>query len=511
MSVAWRTIVEPGWLSIVEPVRAEAATTPSPRPHDPIVLRGELVVEPDAYARVRSPGSRRRLTVGALVGALHSVISWTASLLLHLLPAIFLMGLILLDRPQEDGLVSIGFHVRDASPLVDGEKREAPPTEPDKPKEPKELEPPRPEPEPPPEPPPPVPLPPEPALPAPAPEPEKPAVIGTGPQPAAPAPPPAAVDPKKIESDPGAAVRETRAEDLETLRQGRKTDIVVATGVYDQTEIVLAHLGIPHTAIEPSQLGAYDLSGCAALFIDCTNTYAQNSGVDGDTIAQVRKDIERLEKRLKSLQDQVIEAEKKKDARLARLRGDLRQTSANLEWKKKLVSNLVDVVSLAKKLRAFVAGGGYLFTSDWGITLIEKAFRGSVRVGGTVGPKTVKIAPRRGAEKHALLREVFTVAGRGSTTPQRSLRWEIDSSSYLIRTESAKVEVLVESQELSSSCKAIVVTFRHDGEGCVDGRESKAGRVMHTLSHFADQVDRMGDFALQNMLVNFLVERFASR
>jgi hypothetical protein len=39
------------------------------------------------------------------------------------------------------------------------------------------------------------------------------------------------------------------------------------------------------------------------------------------------------------------------------------------------------------------------------------------------------------------------------------------------------------------------------------GPEAGAGRVLHILSHFQRQATKQGDYALQNLLLNFMMER----
>jgi len=473
------------WRSIDEPVERL-----------PVILRGVLVTGPEAYAR---PG--RRLGIAALASWLTTVAAWCASLLAHIAPLALLMGLVVVAGPSEDGLVSVGLSVREAAPP-------GPPAgkAPEKPKQPDPPAPPPPVPEPKEEPPgKPIEPPPEPKAPAPPADEKPPAAIGTGGTEGG--APPKGVDAKQVEADPGEAVKAARSKDLERLRRGKKSGIVVVAGVYDKTEEVLAHLGVPHTVIEPKDITEHSLAGCGVLIIDCNNTYAQNGGVDQETIDEIRKDVARLEARVEQLQAQIIGGEKRGDTRVKKWRDDLRKATADLAFKRRLVGNLVDIGAVAKKIRGFVAGGGTLFTSDWGLTLVEKAFKGSVKVGGYVGPKNVRIQPRPEMEAHPLLKEVFVEPAKGGTTTKRTLRWQIDGSSYQIKVESALVDVLVESPEISNP-RAVVVAFRHDGETCVTGRGSKAGRVVHMLSHFADQADRFGDYALQNMLVNILVERF---
>ena len=154
--------------------------------------------------------------------------------------------------------------------------------------------------------------------------------------------------------------------------------------------------------------------------------------------------------------------------------------------------------AFVEKIRDFVKKGGYLFTSDWGITLLEKAFPGYVKIGGSYGPKTVVIRPRKGSEKDPLLEDVFfTGVGQGEKKSSVPLRWEVDSGSYLIGTGSSRVKILVESKDLPR-CPAVAVLF---------SPKRDSGKVLHVLSHFTKQADGFGEFAIQNLLLNFILDR----
>ncbi len=151
-------------------------------------------------------------------------------------------------------------------------------------------------------------------------------------------------------------------------------------------------------------------------------------------------------------------------------------------------------------LAEFVGRGGYLFTSDWGlIEEIQPAFPGTHTIGPMMpeDPFPVKIGPVRGAEKHPYLRDVFPE----NPFERARMSWTIDDSAYAIKV--AKAVPLVESADLGQKFGAPVVaaTFRH-GQGA----------VLHVMGHFKMQKDEKGDgYALQQLLVNFIVEKQKSR
>jgi hypothetical protein len=151
---------------------------------------------------------------------------------------------------------------------------------------------------------------------------------------------------------------------------------------------------------------------------------------------------------------------------------------------------------VVENIRKFVATGGYLFTSDWGLSILERSFPGTVKNGGNIGPRTVSLRPNAGV-KGGLLDEVFYEGPKTGTVVSRKLLWEIDSGSYAIRIEKPTVEVLVETPDVA----------RHSAVAVAFTPEKSSGKVLHILSHFEKQATRQGDYALQNLLVNFLAER----
>lgn len=164
----------------------------------------------------------------------------------------------------------------------------------------------------------------------------------------------------------------------------------------------------------------------------------------------------------------------------------------------RMVESRENAVAAIDGIRRFVERGGYVFTSDWGLTLLEKAFPDFVAFGGTVGPSDVKIAPKSIREEARLLEDVFVKPVKpGSTVTEPDLRWEIDSGSYLVRIKSNRVRVVVDSPQLSNYHSVAVVFAPTD----------TSGRVLHVLSHFAKQGDNYGEYALQNLLLNFILER----
>ncbi len=193
-----------------------------------------------------------------------------------------------------------------------------------------------------------------------------------------------------------------------------------------------------------------------------------------------------------------------------------------------------------EKLRDFVREGGYLFTSDYGLTqVLEPAFPGAASKAGSSGftELDVAIGPAAGAGESSvarhLLHDVFSARREGVPPP----RWKVDPSSYTI-APGPETTVLVESAELAKSLGhgAVAVTFRRDASSPRRGRrrgrgderpstggarwasaerrtahDLRGGAVLHVIGHFAKQRNADGDgFALQQLFLNFLDERQAS-
>jgi hypothetical protein len=389
----------------------------------------------------------------------------------------------------------------------------APPAEPPKVEESKA---PPPDPKPEPLPPPPVPEPaakaPEPVAPPPKPEPEggakepaPPAVaLGVGASAGLPkaespgaAKPAAGPEPEvtdaDIDRDPSSAIRRKRAGTVASLRGGSRRDIVVVTGSYDHLEEVLDRLEIPYSTIDPEQLPRANLSGCKALLVNCHTFYSSTlfrlSGV-----AAIEKEIDSLEAREAALRKRVQESREKRKVYEYGL--ELLRVTSELSAQRQKLESVTGAAEMAENVRKFVESGGYVFTSDWGLSILERAFPGYVRNGGDIGPRKVSLRPRSSA-KSPLLDEVFYSGPKTGTVASRKLLWEVDSGSYAIRVEKPSVEVLVETGDVT----------RHSSVAVAFTPEKSAGKVLHILSHFQRQATKQGDYALQNLLLNFLIER----
>ena len=195
-----------------------------------------------------------------------------------------------------------------------------------------------------------------------------------------------------------------------------------------------------------------------------------------------------------------------------------------------------------EKIRRFVETGGYLFTEDWAIEeIIERAFKGTIAHSKYYPEKVVPIYPAPGATLHPYLKYVFEMPpsnnpapepaakGGGSetrpvkpedTTYRIDVEWKVDNDGPDIKIlKKDVVTALIVSPKLGgaktqdgyvavtwgvSSAKDKIVTT---GAGQTPSSGYAAGgKVLHVISHFGKQKSKLDEFALQNLLLNFLTE-----
>ncbi|MBI5778189.1 MAG: HEAT repeat domain-containing protein [Planctomycetes bacterium] len=189
-----------------------------------------------------------------------------------------------------------------------------------------------------------------------------------------------------------------------------------------------------------------------------------------------------------------------------------------------------------KKIQKFVETGGYLFTEDMNINeIIVRAFKGIIASPRFLPAKDVPILPAPGAALHPYLKYVFEAAPSGSSdAPETSeaeksgetrsvkpgefridAEWKIDEDSPDIKVLKKDVTVLIMSPKLvtkSNTDGAVAVTFGVSGSNIVTTGTEKGpsyqggGRVLHVMSHFGHQKSKVDEFALQNLILNFIME-----
>ena len=190
------------------------------------------------------------------------------------------------------------------------------------------------------------------------------------------------------------------------------------------------------------------------------------------------------------------------------------------------------------RLKEWVRAGGCLFSEDYGLyELLVRLWPEYVAAGEVLSEQQVDWVPSPGRTAHPLLRGVFGAAAEGASRaragdPLRG-RWTVDALSPAIKVvDPARVEVLLFSPQLQAKnpdLAPLAVVFspgaelappaapprkRTGGGGAEATRVPRPGLVLHVLSHFGKQTAREDELALQNLLVNFLLEansRFAER
>ena len=192
------------------------------------------------------------------------------------------------------------------------------------------------------------------------------------------------------------------------------------------------------------------------------------------------------------------------------------------------------------KIKRYVDAGGYLFSEDWALEEIIEPEWGDVLAHGTYLPeKTVSVLPKPGSGTHPYLRKIFVKPptrksdANGTSIEEDVSRldyeWMIDADSPAIVIKNRpRVTVLMFSASIpflldkdKGGSDAVAVTFLSGGGNEPDPVASgkpipqnplamKGGRVVHVLAHFGKQGrtagGEKGEYSLQNLLVNFLIE-----
>ena len=251
------------------------------------------------------------------------------------------------------------------------------------------------------------------------------------------------------------SLHQTRITDFLELRKGKQQEIVIIQGANDSVEEVLSSLEIPHVVMTSDALRSHELKACTALFVNC----------------------------------------------------------GSIGWPTKLIT----------KIRDYVANGGYLFATDVAIVdVVNRAFPGYIRTGRASFPDlTVDILPWRGSTGHPYLRGVnIPLTGSSVEKATGRMTWIIDAGGPSIDFDPRRVVPLIEAPSLQrrKAPTAVGVTFRYGVDlqlypnsiqtGGVYEELSHlgGGSVLCVISHFKKQKSGEDGFALQNLLINFLIE-----
>jgi hypothetical protein len=213
------------------------------------------------------------------------------------------------------------------------------------------------------------------------------------------------------------------------------------------------------------------------------------------------------------------------------------------------------------------AEGGFLYTEDWGILDVveeiwpDRVVSGTGATTPTQKPRLLRqraangqswdphfdvfLRPGHGSPSHPLMRGVWQRSpappakgdkgeggGEGTTEKPRQPgqvfvhHWQIDDEAPAIEVQDAvTVTTLLESEDLAKLAEgngAVAITFRPGvvppkgktgtgGGGTGEYTRSKSGRVLHTISHFGHQNTSEDGQALENLLLNFLLEASKQR
>lgn len=314
--------------------------------------------------------------------------------------------------------------------------------------------------------------------------------------------------------------------------------IVVLTAVYtkrlqrdlnnDKIEDVLERMRIPHTVVRREDFATYDLSKAGALLVNCAQFHefciCPDCKPGGD-----------------------------KHNRLYRCTG----CNKHIPFSAKLGDPEV------KKIAAFVQRGGYLFCEDWTVKeILERAFPDFVSAGAVLKEDNVDVVPARGMATHPYLRGIYSprpigrqapawyedleepgervvqegedegsgktaVVGRGEIpeVDPEGVRvrhtWRIDDESWALKVaDPSRVLALLASGKLQRTAEGqglVALAFRPSkGQGASisgDGRPAPGapGVVMAVLSHFGKQESVADEYAIQNLLLNFLIDASVGR
>ena len=277
---------------------------------------------------------------------------------------------------------------------------------------------------------------------------------------------------KNLPKEKVIVVRNDKCDEHIKKSQGRKTD-----GNNDHIQDVLTKLGVPHSLIGKSELekDEYSLDDKWVVLFNCNEIGEHCCNPNHKIIWPGQRGPECV--------------------------GDGPHIRHNTKFSDKTI----------QKIQRFVEAGGYLFTEDLQIQeIIERAFKGTIAHTKFLREKDMTILPAPGTEKHPYLKDVFNFPGQplGSI----GIKWKIDDEIPDIKVLNKNmVKVLIMSPQLVNkkvnSEGPIAVTF-----SVPNGETGKpAGQVLHVMTHFNKQTSKTGEFALQNLLVNFLMEMAGKR
>lgn len=269
--------------------------------------------------------------------------------------------------------------------------------------------------------------------------------------------PPPPPPPRRVGETVADSIRRTRVTDYEELKRGRKEEVLVIEGGADNVEDVLFRIGISYQSVswEKIQSGEdLEFKRFMAVFVNCGT-------------------------------------------------GD---------WPPRQVD----------RIRDYVNNGGYLFVTDQAILqVIKHAFPGYIIFGkGTFADLTVDIYPCKGTTGSPFLRGVEILPLRAKPMPvqRNALKWKICSEAPVLVYDPNKVIPLIESPDIKKRSPVVAIAFSPGADpdlskdsvirsGVYEELNAMGGgKVICVISHFKLQRQGEDGFALQNLLINFLIE-----
>lgn len=264
------------------------------------------------------------------------------------------------------------------------------------------------------------------------------------------------------------------------LKGLRKEDVIVVGGLFDFVQELLTAFRAPHTVIRPDELEhvAMEKPERMIFFLNCHLCDRQFPDSQPPRPApDAAEAARRLEAALKE----------------AGLDGDgapgkaIRERFAEMKF---FAGSDYSVAGL-KRMADAVRKGAWVFSTDWALLALERAFPKTIQwTGRSTYEETVEVKPSLVGKRHPLLAGVFE---------KKKARWWLETESYLFRVH-GKHKTLVESLALGARYggNRRVVTLLEPGKG----------RVLHALSHTYLQKGRTDDaVVMQRLLVNFLIAK----
>ncbi len=260
-----------------------------------------------------------------------------------------------------------------------------------------------------------------------------------------------------------------------------KEDVIVVGGLFDFVQELLVAWGCPHTVIRPSELEhvAMKRPDRMVFLLNChllDRRFPATQPRPGPVTDKQAAD--RLERALKTagLTEQTSpgRAIRERFKEIARFAGE-RYSQAGL-----------------KRMAQAVKQGAWVYSNDWAVLALERAFPGRVRwtKQGTF-EETIEVQPALAGRRHPLVKGLFPKG--------KKIRLWLETESYLF-TMKGRHTKLIQSRALGAryqNNRNVVSLFAHG-----------KGRVMHSLVHGYLQKGKTDDAELvQKLLVRYLIQK----